>query len=168
MMKPKSMVQLQKGYVMSEITMKHANQNHLLDRPLSDLHAACSRLARWAARFDSNSLNWAEANGMSEGDVAAIHEEELRTLDEIEALLMMVTEVHAVDQVGIEWKQRALDALTLNHGWDPDSLYALQRSIARDNLEVTTGVCSTAAKPTPSDRGVTRLNLVIAQDEAAA
>ena len=34
-----------------------------------------------------NRLNYAEASGMSEDDVAAIHEEELEALYEIEALV---------------------------------------------------------------------------------
>jgi hypothetical protein len=151
------------GKVMSETKSDHANQNHPPCLPPPALREACSRLVKWAAGFNNNRLNCAEADGMLEGDIAIIRGEELQTLDEMEALLELITDLHGINQIGIGWKQRVLNALTSIQGWDPDSLYALQRSLERDNSEVVTGVYSTSVKPLRGRRWLNRLNFVVAK-----
>lgn len=47
-------------------------------------------------------------------------------------LATALADIHAVNQVEIEGKQRALNVLTDNPSWERDSLYALRLSIERD------------------------------------
>jgi hypothetical protein len=122
---------------MSETTSDHANQYY---PPFLGLPHGCDRVVKWVAIWNTmgNRLNYAEASGMSEDDVAAIHEEELEALYEIEALVERITGMHAVDDVEIDWKKQVVNALTSIPAWDRDSLHAMWRSIMRDQLEVIT------------------------------
>jgi hypothetical protein len=98
----------------------------------------CDRVATWVANFDmmTNRIHLVEANGGSEAEVDAAVEQEVKVLLEIDDCATTLADMHAVNQIEIEGKQRALNALTGLPTWDRDSLFDLRCSIERDQLEV--------------------------------
>ncbi len=130
------------------------------------LSALCDHVANWVESFEptANRVNNAEASRMSEGDIAAANAEEVEALLEIEGLADMITEMHAVNQAEVEAKKRALDALTSIAAWERDSLFALHRSIERDQLEVN-ALLFAVSPPAPAQRlgWLSRLSIGVAK-----
>jgi hypothetical protein len=161
-----------KGNVMSETTSEPCEN---LTSPAcpglgsegTDLNlvALCDHIVNWVTSFEStlNRVNYAEANCMSEGDVAAANAEEVEALLEIMDLVVTVTDIHATTQIEIEGKKRTLDALTSIPAWERDSLYALRRSIERDQLEVNAALFASRQPSAQRASWLTRFNPGVAK-----
>jgi hypothetical protein len=125
------------------------------------LSALCDHVVNWVASFDStlNRVNYAEANFMSESEVAAANEEEVEALLEIMDLVVTITDIHATTQIDVEGKKRVLDALTSIPAWERDSLFQLRHSIERDQLEVNANLYSASLEPPQRVGWLSRFNL---------
>ncbi len=100
--------------------------------------AQCERITNWVSSYDTGQdlVTQAELTS-SESDIDAACRRELEILLEVECLTAEVTVKHALNQIELEGKRRALDALTRVPAWEKDSLLSLLKSIDRDQLEMT-------------------------------
>jgi hypothetical protein len=94
----------------------------------------------------TNRIHLVEANGGSEAEVDAAMEEEVKVLLEIDGFATTLADMHAVNQIEIQGKQRALNALTGLPTWERDSLFDLRCSIERDQLEVNAALFASSQR----------------------
>lgn len=125
----------------------------------------CDRVVTWVDNFDmmTNRIHWVEANGGSEAEVDAAMEQEVKVLLEMDDLAATLAVVHAVNQIEIEGKQRALNALTGLPTWERDSLFDLRCSIERDQLEVNAVLVASSQPPAQRKDWLSRFNTSIAK-----
>jgi hypothetical protein len=99
----------------------------------------CRVLKAWKVSYEQpgNPLNHAEVHGTSEDEIAAANAHAVEVLLQMMDLAEIVAKSPAVTQSEIKGKQKALDALTNIPTWERDSLFALRRSIERDQIKFT-------------------------------
>jgi hypothetical protein len=131
----------------------------------ADLLSLCDRIVKWSVTFGTmtNPVTWAEANGMPDVVVDAATEQEEQVLLEIMDLATTLADIHAANQLEIEGKQRALNALTNNQSWERDSLYELRLSIERDQAEVNALLFASSQSQAQRPGWLNRFNPAIAK-----
>jgi hypothetical protein len=134
-------------------------------KPRPALLHLCDRVVTWVANFDmmTNRIHWVEANGGSEAEVDAAMEQEVKVLLEIDGFAATLADMHAANQIEIEGKQRALNALTGLPTWERDSLFDLWCSIERDQLEVNAVLVASSQPPAQRTDWLSRFNTPIAK-----
>jgi hypothetical protein len=111
----------------------------------------------------TNRIHLVEANGGSEAEVDAAMEQEVKVLLEIDDFAATLADMHAANQLEIEGKQLALNALTSLPTWERDSLFDLRCSIERDQLEVNAALVAASQPPSQRASWLSRFNPRIAK-----